>query len=49
MNRAPNGEFPFAQGIEQAQLFRHGPRGQIAPQGAFAFQNLLRVEAHGAS
>ena len=50
MNRtAPNGEFPFAQGIEHPQLFRHGPRGEIAAQGAFACENLLQVKAHGAS
>jgi len=46
---AANGQFPFAQGIEQAQLFRHGPRRQAAAQGAFAFKNLLQVKAHGVS
>jgi hypothetical protein len=51
MNRTapPNGEFPFAQGIQHPQLFRHGPRGEIAAQSAFAFENLLQVKAHGAS
>ena len=48
MNRAsPNGEFTFAQRIEQPQLFRHGPGGKLAALGTFAFEDLLQVEAHG--
>ena len=46
---AANGKFPFAQGIEQPQLFRHRPRGEVAAQGAFAFQDLFQVKAHRSS
>src|SRR2546425_1174490 len=46
---ATNGKFAFAHGIKHPQFFRHGPRGEVAAQGAFAFENLLQVEAHGAS
>ncbi len=49
MNRAaPDGQFPFAQGIKQAQLLPHGPRRELAPQGAFAFKNLFQFRVHQA-
>jgi hypothetical protein len=48
MNRgSPNGKFPLPQRIEHPQLFRHGPGGKLAALGAFAFKDLLQVEAHG--
>ena len=30
------------------KLFCHGPAGKLTAQGAFAFEHLLQVEAHGA-
>jgi hypothetical protein len=42
-----DGEFPRAQGVEQGQLFRDGPGGEVAAQGAFALQNFGRIKGHG--
>jgi uncharacterized protein (DUF433 family) len=46
---AANRQFSLAQGLKHPQLFRHGPSGQSASQGAFAFENFLRVQAHETS
>ncbi len=44
-----DGELPCAQGVEQGQLFRDGPGGEVAAQGLFALQNFGRIKGHGCS
>ncbi len=45
---ATDGEFALAQDVQYPQLFRNGPGGQLAPEGAFAFQDFFQIKAHGA-
>ena len=42
-----DGQFPLAQGVEQGELFRNRPGGEVATQGAFAFQNFGRIKGNG--
>ena len=43
---AANGQFPFAQGVQQPQFFRHRAGRQVAAQGAFAGQQFGQVHIH---
>jgi hypothetical protein len=45
----PNGQLAFTQSIEHPQFLRDGPRGQVASEGAFAFENSFEVKTHGIS
>ena len=46
---SPDREFPFAQGIEEAQLFTNRTGGEVLTMRAFAFKDVLEVEGHGVS
>ena len=43
---ATEGEFALMQGVEQGELFRNGPRGELAPKRAFAFQDFGEIKGH---